>query len=85
MDDILRTETNLHWAVGHHVHLADSENVILRCSIVAIEPDGVRRGDQAGVRSPKSTVGARIMEVPGELLTGDLHHERIRRRIGEIE
>src|SRR5881296_431840 len=73
VDHVLRTESNLHRTVSHHMHLADNENVILSGSIIAIESDGVRSGDQTVVRSPKSTVGARIMEVPRELLAGHLH------------
>ena len=63
--------------VHGQIELIDSRDVVLRGRIGAIESQGVRlEVEQLDVRAAEYPVGAGIVDVPGELLAGDLNDQR---------
>src|SRR5579862_8986775 len=81
MRDVLGLDQYLHLVTDGNVHYR-RDHVILATGILGIEPHRVsRRGaHKFRLRCAKLAVRSRIAEVPSELLAGDLHLERPRRR-----
>ena len=77
MTSLLRSRT-IDRLVHRQVQLIDRRDVVLRRRIVAIESQRVRlEVEQLDVGAAEHAVGAGVVDVPGELLAGDLHEQRL--------
>ena len=77
VDDVLAPEPHDDRPVDGYIELIERRDVVFRGGIVAIESERVRlQIEQLEVRAAEYPVGARIVDVPGELLAGDLNGQR---------
>ena len=84
VDDVLAPEPHDDRLVHGQIELIDRRDVVLRGRIGAIESQGIRlEVEQLDVRAAEYPVGAGIVDVPGELLAGDLNDQRfaLRRQV----
>ena len=78
MDDVLAPEPDDDRLVHGQIELIERRDVVFRRGIGAIESQGVRlEVEQLDVGAAEDAVGAGIVDVPGELLGGDLNGQRL--------
>ena len=78
MDDVLAPQPHDDRLVYGQVELVERRDVVFRRGVGAIESQGIRLDvEQLDVGSAEYPVGAGIVDVPCELLGGDLNDQRL--------
>src|SRR6188508_2438186 len=84
MDDVLRTKADDDRFVHRDMHLSSGNDIVLRCLVLLVKADKIRRSYQPEIGPSKLSVRARIMKIPHELLRRHLNRYRVLRQPAEI-